>query len=446
MRRRSHGRRDVSAKALIAALALAAGATGGALIAGGGRSSRHAPDPACTMTLAPGAGAQAIAATIVRAPDGATICLTGGRYPFVHVSGATHSRYVTVRPAAGATATLAGMEVSDSSRLRFQGLHMTEGFNMHDTAGYPGSRDYQFLENTFEEPLYGIVLKGGRGPIKGVLIERNYMHRVHLERPEVDGHCSAGYAQGQDVTIFYAEGVTIARNTFREAAWHYLQGGGAGPEGVDAEHNLFEGHQMLACSHLNIWQIWDGGQNDTFKDNIAIGTGTGEVRGRSKEAATDGLIFENGPAGADCATRMQGTVIDNNLFVDAASSFAIQVYTTAGVRIEDNTVVRSQYGTGLLTERCGASTDGVMMRNVNVENTGPARAFVFSCSGGCRFDRNVSDDASAALFGAHSFKTGWEPTWITIAWNPASEATPPPGYYLARGLPFAAGYRGGGGP
>jgi hypothetical protein len=437
----------VSRKSLIAALAVAAAALALALL-----STRGAPTPrarragACTETIGHNASAAAIASAIVSAADGTTICLASGSFPHVEVIGATHGAYVTVRPAPGAVAKVAGIEVRDSSFLRFQGLQMTEGFNMRDANTYSGSHDYQFIENTFDEPLYGIVLGGGSGPIKRVLIEKNYMHRVHLTNAGAQGKCEAGYAAGQDVTIFYAEGVTIAHNVFNEAAWHYLQGGAAGPEGVDVEHNLFEGHELLACSHLNLWQIWGGGEHDTFKDNIAVGDGTGEAAGRSQEAATDGLIFENGAGSANCAIKMRATVIENNLFVDAASSFAIQIYTTEDATIEYNTVVRSQYGSGLLTEKCGPSTDSVMTHNIDVENTGTTTAFAFQCVDACLFDYNVSDDASASLLGASHVQTGWKPAWVSTAWNRQTEATPPAGYYVASGLPFAAGYLGGGGP
>lgn len=437
----------MSHKLLTVAAALSIGAVGGALMAGSHAPAGPVPrDAGCTATLAPSAGASTIARAIVIAPDGSTICLAGGSYPFIRVVDATHRRYVTIRPVAGARATVAGMEVRDSSYLRFQGLHMTEGFNMRDATDYIGSHDYQFVDNTFEEPLYGIVLGGGAGPIKRVLIERNYMRRVHLARPEVDGRCSAGYAEGQDVTIFYAEGVRISDNTFNEAAWHYIQGGGAGPEGVDVEHNLFEGHVMMACSHLNLWQIWNGGEGDTFKDNIAVGEGAGERDGRPEDAATDGIIFENGPGSAECATKMRRTNVENNLFVDAAASYAIQIYTTEGATIRDNTVVRSQYGSGLLVDKCVPSSNGVMTHNINVENTSASAAFAFRCTDGCLFDYNVSDDASASSFGALRSETDWRPAWVTTRWNRATEPRPPAGYYVASGLRFPAGYQGGGGP
>lgn len=432
----------------ISVLVLAAVAAGVQLAGRGGhapaRVARRAH--ACTTTLTPALSATAIAGAIVTAPDGADVCLAGGSYPSLRILDAVHRSYVTVEPASGATVTVAGIEVSDSAHLRFQGLHMTEGFNMRDEATYVASHDYQIIDNSFEEPLYGVVLYGGAAPIRDVLIEGNYMHRVHLLHPHAHGACVAGYAQGQDVTIFYAEGVTIARNTFDEAAWHYLQGGSAGPEGVDVEHNLFEGRVTLACSHLNLWQIWNGGEDDTFKDNIAIGASAGATGGHSQEAATDGLIFENGQAAGSCAARMRDTVIENNLFVDAASSYELQIYTTDGVTIEHNTVVGSQYGSGLLQARCGPSNDAVMTHNIDVENTRASPAFDFQCAGSCLFDDNVSDDASAGLFGAAHARTDWTPSWVSRSWDRQTEAAPAPGFYVAKGLPFAAGYEGGGGP
>ncbi len=389
--------------------------------------------------------ASSIASSIVSVADGGTVCLAGGSYPFIHVVGAAHKAYATVRPVAGATATVEGMEVANSSFLRFEGLRMTEGFNMRDTSG--AGHDYQFVENTFEEPLYGIVLNGGSGPIRKVLIEGNYMHRVHLASPEVDGKCDAGYAQGQDVTVDSAEGVTVAHNVFNEAGWHYIQGGGAGPEGVDVEHNLFEGHDLMACSHLNLWQIFGGGENDTFKDNVAVGQGRGEKNGMTEEAATDGIIFENGSGSVECAVKMKNTVIENNLFVDAASSYELQIYTTEGATIKNNTVVGSEWGTALLTEHCGAGSNYSMTHNIDVEDVGTGGDFHFGeCKGTCLFDYNTSQDTTADMLGSTHYTTNWTPKWATTVWNPAGQQTIPVGYYAPTDIPIKAGYRGSIGP
>jgi PKD domain len=400
----------------------------------------------CTTTDSSSMSASSIASSIVSAADGSTVCLASGSYPFIHIVGAAHNAYVTVRPASGATAIIAGAEVANSSFLRFEGLKMTEGFNMRDSST-AASHDYQFIQNTFAEPLYGIVLFGGSGPIKRVLIEGNYMHYVHLSDPEVAGKCSAGYAQGQDVTIDNAEGVTIAHNTFNEAAWHYIQGGGAGPEGVNVEYNLFEGHILMACSHLNLWQIWAGGENDTFKNNVAVGQGRGMKNGLSEEAATDGVIFENGPGSVECGTTMKNSVIENNLFINAATSYELQIYTTESAMIKNNTVVGSEWGTALLTEHCGAGSNYTMTHNIDVENQGSGGDFGFgACSGACLFDYNVSQDSSASQAGSTHYMTNWSPKWTTTAWSPATEPTAPAGFYAPTGLSIEAGYQGNIGP
>ncbi len=400
----------------------------------------------CTVTDTASMSASTIANSIVSVADGGIVCLAGGSYPFIHVVGAAHKAYATVRPVAGATATVEGMEVANSSFLRFEGLRMTEGFNMRDSSTGAG-HDYQFIENTFESPLYGIVLFGGSGPIKKVLIEGNYMHYVHLDNPEVNGKCSAGYAQGQDVTIDNAEGVTISHNTFNEAAWHYIQGGGDGPEGVDVEHNLFEGKILMACSHLNLWQIWAGGENDTFKSNVAMGQGRGMKNGLSEEAATDGVIFENGAGSVECGTTMKNSVIENNLFVNAATSYELQIYTTEGATIKNNTVVGSEWGSALLTEHCGAGSNYTMTHNIDVEDQGSGGDMSFgACSGTCLFDYNASEDTSANQAGSTHYTTKWSPKWTTTAWNPAIEATMPAGFYVPTGLSTEAGYKGTVGP
>jgi hypothetical protein len=437
----------MSSRTMVGLLVMAAVVVGAVLILSGGPSKKTGPNnPGCSVTDVPSMSASAIAGSIVSVVDGGTVCLAGGSYPFVHVVGAAHKAYVTVRPVSGATATVEGMEVANSSFLRFEGLRMTEGFNMRDSST-GASHDYQFVENTFEEPLYGIVLDGGSGPIKKVLIEGNYVHRVHLEKSEVEGKCDAGYAQGQDVTIDSAEGVTITRNVFNEAAWHYIQGGGAGPEGVDVEHNLFEGHDLMACSHLNLWQIFGGGENDTFKDNVAIGQGRGEKNGMTEEAATDGIIFENGSGSVECAVKMKNSVIENNLFVDAASSYELQIYTTEGATIKNNTVVGSEWGTALLTEHCGAGSDYTMTHNIDVENVGTGGDFHFGeCTGTCLFDYNVSQDTTADTQGSTHYTTKWSPRWTTTAWNPATEASVPAGFYAPTGLSTEAGYQGTVGP
>lgn len=395
---------------------------------------------ACTTTVTPSTGASAIARDIVSAADGATICLANGSYPAIDVVGAAHSEYVTIKPAVGATATVAGVEVADSSFLRFEGLHMSEGFNMRDSST-SASHDYQFIENTFEGDAYGIVLYGGSAPISKVLIEGNYMRNIDFPGEACD---KPTYAGGQAITLFNAEGVTIAHNTFKEVSWHYIQGGSQGPEGVNVEHNLFEGPiqaDRLACTHLNVWQIWDGGEDDIFRDNI--------VRGEpGHPAAITPILFETETSSGSCTGAMSNSTVSDNLFIDDAAAYSIQVMTTQGLTVTHNTVVGSSYGTIVYREEaCPNGTDYDVTNNIDVKNDAGTDMSLGGCEGSCIFEYNVTEDSSAERAPeTKHFLTDWTPSWTTTIWNPATEPTPPAGYYIPIGLPFAAGYEGGGGP
>jgi hypothetical protein len=382
----------------------------------------------CTTTVTPSMSASAIGSAIVSAHDGDTICMGNGSYPSIHVVGATHGGYVTVRPAPGGTATVAGIEVANSSFLRFQGLRMSSGFNMRDGATYAGSHDYQFIEDTFEGDVYGIVLYGGSGPIKKVLIEHNYMRKIDYPGEA----CNPGYAGGQGVSIWYADGVTIAHNTFKEISWHYIQGGGVGAEGVTVDHNLFEGPipaDRLSCTHLNVWQIWDGGSNDTFSNNVVRGT-------PGAPAAVTPILFETGAGGGTCTASLTNSIITNNLFIYSSTAYAVQVLTTTGLTYTNNTSVGSEYGVWLdRSDTCGAGRNYNIQRNVSVENIGHSPDFAIGeCTGTCTYDYNVSQDGSANGYGSTHFLTNWVPSFVDKI------------VYLPIGLQFAAGYQGGGGP
>ncbi|MGA2455221.1 MAG: hypothetical protein ABSG93_17050 [Solirubrobacteraceae bacterium] len=413
----------------------------------------------CTVTLTPSASASTIASDIASAANGSTVCLANGTYPSgITISKAAHTAYVTVRPAAGATATVPGIKIANSSYLRFEGLNMTAGFNAEDAAGTAGNH-YQFVDNSISEAKYGIVLYGDAAPITEVLIERNYIHDITLPA-ESGGKCTQGYAEGQGVTLFYADGVTIKNNNFNLIYAHYIQGGGES-KGVDVEHNLFMGHIAEACSHLNFWQIYEGSVNSTFKDNVMIGEGTGEKGGTSETAATVGLEFENGPESKHCSTTMENTAVENNLFVDAADSYAISTFVTKHDTTTHNTIVGSEYGTGFLTklpehptETCGGLgvpapfTEGTQMtHNIDVKN-GASNDFTFEeCEGGCTFNEDVSEDETAKKAfskstervpaGASSYVAKWSPAWASTTWPVFKEVneegkhlpTMPAGFY-----------------
>jgi len=399
---------------------------------------------ACSTTLTPSSGASTLASAIVSAPDGSTICLASGRYPFIHVVGAAHASYVTLRSAPGATATLTeGMEVANSSFLRVEGLHLSgapAGIDMRDSPGYPGSRDYQLIDDTFEDDAYGIALDGaGAGPIKDVLIERDVMRNIDW----AGAGCRAGYADGQAVTLEDSEGVTITHNSFKEVSWHFIQGGGAGPEGVTVEHNLFEGPipaSRRACTHLNVWQIFAGGENNTFANNI--------VRGEpGNPASITPLLFETETSSGKCTGTMSNTTVSNNLFVYADAAYSIQIMTTHGLTVKDNTVVGSKYGTTVYNEpKCALGTNYDVSHNIDVGNESGADMSLGGCEGACTFEYNVTEDASAERAGGAGshYVVDWSPSWASTSWDPTKKPSVPTDYYHPIGLPFWAGYEGSG--
>ena len=382
--------------------------------------TRTAASGSCTKTLSPGGNN----------PDG----------------------YVTLQPAPGANVTVAGITSHSSpglSYLRVQGLNLTtSGFMM-----YSDGHDLQFINDNITNADYGVVLRGITTPITNVLVQGNTMQNI-----DVPGGCNhpqpapSGGAQG--VTIDNADGVTIRDNTFKSIGWHYIQGGG-GALGVTVDGNIFEGPALaddVACAHLNVWQIWSGGSNDTFENNIVWA---------APGMYTDGnaLMFETGPGGGNCADSMTNTVVNNNLII-GDTSFAMQIGTTKNLTVTNNTVVGSQYGVLLdRSDTCGPGSNATITHNISVANS-DYYGYGFSpnlneggCTGTCIFDYNVTSDTSANSLGSTHYFTDcksnlnhpicltWQPAWQTTEWNGAVGTQPPAGYYQPVGLPFAAGWQ-----
>jgi hypothetical protein len=408
----------------------------------------------CSKTLKASEGAAALESTIKEAAGGESICLEEGSYPELVMIGGRgesgRSSYVSIRPAKGAKPTVAGLDLRDSSFERYEGLLFTAGVSLDDTPGYAGSHDYQFLHDSWERSKSGIGISGGQEgrPIKRVLLENDYMYFMEIEK-HGEGHgseCDAG-SDGQDVSIGEAEGVVVRDSTFYETQWHYIQGGGAGPEGVTVENNLFMGKDPYECAHLNVWQIYQGGENDTFRNNIVHGEGTKELPdGGHEEASVDWLMWENGPASGECSVDMKNSVVENNLVVDGNNA---EIFYTEGLTIQHNTVVGENGGLSVRSDICGPGKNYTMTHNLGVE----ASLSLGSSTEGNVFDYNATTDTSADADGSTHYVTKWDPSWITTTWNPFKEVEegnhfpkPPAGYYIPNGLTVEAGYEGGAGP
>jgi hypothetical protein len=369
------------------------------------------------------------------------------------------SSYVTVQPVPGQTATVNGVFSHTGGQvnfLRFQGLKMTAGFDMESNG-----HDLQFINNDIGNTLLGVYLQGISTPITNVLIQGNYMHGLDFPNDGTNGPGGACVTPpkggGQGVTVDNADGVTISHNTFQSIAWHYIQGSGS-TLGMMVNNNLFEGPfpadaQEGGCSHLNIWQIFDGGSNDSFKNNIVKGA-------PGSPAGVTPILFESGvpsPTGPyPCTDTYINMDVENNLFLYSSTAYVVDILTTTNLTYSNNTVVGGDLGVWLdRADFCGAGTNLTAKSNVTANITSGAAFTYGACNGTCIFDQNVSDDGSANLAGSTHYATGWTPAWQTTTWDP-TQGPAPPGYYQPTRSAFTgsgtdkstfqAGYQGAIGP
>lgn len=376
-------------------------------------------DLPCNVTLSPGAN---VASAIQSTPNGEAICLSTGTYPEININGANHASYVTIEPAPQASPTVQGIQISNSSFLRFQQLSLTAGINMIKTGS-----NFQFLDNNIGPATYGIALDGSPNPTTNVAIQGNSIHDLDFSGS------SAGYAGGQGVTLYDGGDVVVNYNTFWANSWHYIQCGGC--DGLTVDHNLFR----CPCNehsgaHLNILQIWQGGANDSFTNNIVNG------QGGPTEICGGCILLENGAGGQTCSDRFTNPNVSNNLFIDPGGSLPVQVNLNDGGVFENNTIVGGQYGTAFgngASPACANGTDTNMTVSHNIEvgdTSSGSNLWMGNCSGSCVFDYNVTGDTSAHADGSTHYVTNWKGSWVAGS------------TYQPSGLPFAAGYQGGIGP
>ena len=351
----------------------------------------------CTQTLASGGN---LSNALSSAAGGAVICLGNGSYS-ANVTKANKSSLVTVRAAAGASPTLSYSLLNQATNIRFEDLKFTGGIE----ALGPASK-LQFVDNEFTGP-FGIHANGQDNSsgtsVTDVLIEGNNIHNL-------DYTGSQGTANGYGVTA--SNGVarfTIRGNTIKSPASDYIQF--ASPETAVIDHNTFLGPSLLGShqDHQDLVQIFGGGQNISFTNNVARNTETQES-----------LLFQEGA--------FSNVVVENNLFDHDSRGYTCQIYQSKGLVFRNNTIVGSHWGCLFRDLASSAAGSGYQVDHNVFTNT--AEGSDVSTEGRAAswgtYDYNVSSDGSAS--GAHSVKN-WKPTW-----NNATDYTPV-------GLAFTAGYR-----
>jgi hypothetical protein len=353
------------------------------------------PRPACTQTLAIGAN---VSSAISSAAGGAIICLPSGSSSF-NVSNVKKSSLVTLRGTGG---TLGYSMINKSSGLRLESIHFTGGIDL-----IGATSNIQIMNNEFTGN-FGIHAGGEAHTVSGskvsnVVIEGNYLH-------DLDYTGTQGVANGYGITA--SDGVAnfvIRGNTIKSPASDYIQS--ASPVNFVVDHNTFLGPSLLGShqDHQDLWQIFGGGSNITFTNNVARYTETQES-----------LLFQEGA--------FQNVVVENNLFDHDSRGYTCQIYQSTGLTFRANTVVGSHWG--CLFRDLGSASPGsgyAVDHNIFVGTTeGSAISTEGRAAGWGTYDYNVSDDNSAS--GAHSIR-GWKSSW--------SDST----NYIPAGLSFTAGYR-----
>jgi len=435
--------------------------------------------PSCTKEVEPGLGAATIAQDIETLANGQTLCFASGKYREiieVNKGSAERTAYATLRPAAGAKPELYYLILNEASylqvkKLKFEGelaavkKGTEEGKEQQGgVVEMFGAENIELLEDTWENMSTGVDMREHTPASKKITLENDYMY--HAEFGEVKNEasgenapfgCNTGLARGEDVVMNNSEEVNIKHSTFFLTDGHYTQGGSK----VAMEHDLFEGYVPYECQHVNVWQVFTGGEDLTFSNNIVFGKGHGGGVGPhgtgSELAAAADLEFQNGGNSSDCSVKMMSLMMENNVFVNGGSQ-AFQTQGTEGQTVKHNTVA----GTGLYAYSLGGyactPTNLTVEQNIGVESVAGSTNFSVNGAGaGFKCNKNVSDDETAnGVQGCGSeYKRKWKPEWEETSWNPIEETErgnhfpkPPQGWYVPKSgsLAFASGYEGGAGP
>jgi hypothetical protein len=219
--------------------------------------------------------------------------------------------------------SIAGISIIRSDHLRFQGFDIAGRLDVTDYAS-----DLQFADNLIRKQRSGMYFYGTVAPgnaVQRVLIDHNRIE-------EIDYTGKQGVAEGYGIEMVgNIADFQISHNTIKSVAEDYVQLGSG--SNVRVVGNRFLGPTLSLShpqAHADLWQIFGGGDHIVFADNEVHDAGT-----------STGLLFQfSGP------TRpYRDVTIENNVFDRGSRGYEMQIYNTVGLRIVNNTVVGSRWGT-----------------------------------------------------------------------------------------------------
>ena len=333
-----------------------------------------------------------------------------------------------------------GLTIDNSSNITLQGLDI-EGGGIGGNGGvaFEGSSgcNYTLNNDTIANSDYGVLIGSSDGAVSNVTVTHSTLHNFDFSGS------SAGTGGGQAVSCYWCSGYThVNHDIFYAASWHYIQCGGCDNFVVD--HNLFSCPcNQHSGAHLNVFQIWQGGSDDSFTNNVVVGPSSGSEG--SGQICGGCILFENGAGGGTAGDGFTDYDVSNNLFVNSGGSLPIQVQATTGGIVSNNTVADGfQYGVAIgYNGVTGVESTGLVSDdNIVVGETDNGQGYRYGCTGsGCQDTGNVT-------LADH---TGGDITWGSEQWQTTTWANPlttpmPAGYYVPVGLAASDGYQGSIGP
>ena len=239
------------------------------------------------------------------APDASSVLVRAGTYPSVAISGSVNGAKLTFKPYAAEKPVLHGLEVTGSSRLRFEGFRITEVTDLDQVTLLE-------LAGNDISPHDVRIVTGS-----DVLIEDNTFHDLTMDRG-TSGRCIPPRC-GYGVRINTGTDITIRNNRFQRIPADAIQSGQATRYLI--EGNLFEDISPFVDpeEHSDAIQFYAGSQSVTLRSNTF--------------RRTRGPLLH----GLDAGLAQRDLVVENNLLV-SQRDFGLRIANAPRLKLVNNTV------------------------------------------------------------------------------------------------------------
>ena len=358
--------------------------------------------------------------------------MDAGTYSGFTVNGDNFTSAVTVQSADGTRDAVidSGITIDNSSFITLKGLDV-EGGGIGGDGGvaYLGSsgHDYTLDNDTIANSDYGIIIGSSSGAISNVLVTGSTIHNIDFSGS------SAGTGGGQGVSCYsvrdgdHGQPLDLLRGQLALHPVRRLLGPDRRPQPVhlpvqpafrgaserDADLAGRLGRQLHQQHRLRRrWDGWRERRDMRWLHPV-------RERARGWGTASDGFTNYD---------------VSNNLFVNSGGSLPIQIQTTTGGTVSNNTVADGfQYGVAIgFNGVTGVESTGLVSQYNIVTAAESGQDYRYGCDGsGCVSDYNVSADSTATGTGSID---GWAEDWETTTWNNPATTPMPAGFYVPADL------------